>query len=343
MKKVLLTMVVLAVLGVVFYKAATTQLRQPEDAYLFSGTAETTSVRLSFKTSGRIDKIYYDEGDDIPLDAVVSTLDDVDERLAVTAAEAELAYRNAELSEVLAGSRKQEIRNAKAALDKAQAAVKSAAAELSQAQSDEERFRALFAENGVSKRTYELYKTAYEKAKHTYEEAKAAERQTEESLSLAIEGARNEAITKAKAVVSISEQALMQAKQKLEYTTLKSPISGTVLTKVAEEGEFIQTGSVILTVSDLSDMWIRGYVSEPYLGKIKLGQKVEIVSDSHPNKTYTGEITYISSEAEFTPKTVQTYDERINFMYRIKVTVDNSARELKQGMPVEGKIILAAK
>jgi HlyD family secretion protein len=340
MKKIPLILIPILIIAAVFIKTTRTQTTHPDGAYLFTGTAETTSIRLSFKTSGRINGIIYDEGDEIMKDALVATLDDADEKLGVSAAEAGLSYAQATLSEVLAGSRKQEIRNAKAALDMADAGVKKAEASLSQAKSDNERFKALYEANGVSKRTYELYETAYETAQQAYKEATAAKAKAAETLSLAVEGARSEEIEKAKANVSIYEQTLEQAKQKLVYTKLHSPISGVVLTRSAENGEFIQTGNTVLTVADLTDMWIRGYVSEDYLGKVKLGQKVMIKSDSYPDKEYIGKVSYISSEAEFTPKTVQTYDERINFMYMIKVTVDNTSKELKYGMPVEGRIIL---
>lgn len=341
MKKRLIFLIIpIAMITFVILKTGSMQRTHPEGAYLFSGTAEVTEVRLSFKTSGRLESINYKEGDLIKSGSLAAVLDDTDEKLLVSASEAKLAYANAALAEVLAGSRKQEIQNAKAALDKALAAVKKTEADLNQAVSDRNRFRTLYEANGISKRTYELYETAYEKALHANEEARAAERSAKETLSLAIEGARNEAIEKARANVSISEQALMQSKQQLEYTRLHTPVSGRVITRSAEPGEFVQPGMVILTVADLSDMWVRGYVSETYLGKVKLGQKVIIKSDSYPDKEYHGEITYISDEAEFTPKSVQTYEERINFMYKIKVSIDNSEREIKQGMPLEGKINL---
>jgi len=339
-KRLLLLIIPAALITLVVLKTGKMQRTHPEGEYLFSGTAEVTEVRLSFKTSGRINEINFDEGDEVRQGDVVAHLDDTDEKLSVGAAEANLLLSNASLAEVLAGSRKQEIRNANAARDMARAAVKKTEADLNQAKSDKERFEALFASNGVSKRTYELYETAFEKAKSANAEAKASLRRADENLSLAIEGARSEVIEKARAVVAISEQSLMQAKQKLEYTTLYSPISGKVITRTSEPGEFTQPGAVIMTVANLSDMWVRGYVSENYLGKVKLGQKVIFKSDSYPDKEYKGKITYISDQAEFTPKSVQTYEERINFMYKIKVTVDNSSRELKEGMPLEGKIIL---
>lgn len=339
-KRILLLIIPVVLIALVVIKTGKTQRTHPEGAYLFSGTAEVTEVRVSFKTAGRIKDIRFDEGDELNKGDIVATLDDTDEKLAVAAAEANLQLSNASLTEVLAGSRKQEIRNANAAKDMAKAAVKKTEADLNQAKSDKDRFETLYKENGVSKRTYELYETSYEKAKSANNEAKAALRRANENLSLAIEGARSEAIEKARAVVSISEQSLIQSKQKLEYTTLYSPISGKVITRSSEPGEFIQPGSVIMTVANLTDMWVRGYVSENYLGKVKLGQKVILKSDSYPDKEYIGKISYISDQAEFTPKTVQTYEERINFMYRIKVTVDNSSHELKEGMPLEGKIIL---
>lgn len=344
MKKILLILIpILIIIAVVAYKASLMQTTQPEGAYLFSGTAEVTDVRLSFKIPGRIQKINYDEGDTIKKGATVAALQDTDEKLAVDAAQANLVYNQANLAEVMAGSRKQEIRNARAAVDIANAAVKKAKAELQQAKHDNDRFLKLYQQKGVSERTYELYKTAYEAALHTYQEALGSKIKAKENLSLAIEGARSQAIEKAKALVGISEQSLRQAEQKLDYTVLKSPMDCVVLTRTAEEGEFVQTGSTILTVANLKKLWIRGYVSEQYLGKIKLGQKVIITSDSYPGKKYTGKITYISDEAEFTPKTVETYDQRINYMYRIKVTVDNSDMEFKDGMPVTGRIELGSK
>jgi len=337
MKKLLILIPVI-IIAAVAYKSMHMQKTQPENGYIFSGTVETTEVRLSFKTSGKIKKIFFDEGDRIVQGDLAAELDNTDELLNISASEANLDYSNAVLSEVLAGSRKQEIKNAKAGLDIAKASMKKAEAELSQAESDEKRFKTLYSQNGISKRSYELYKTAYEKALQTYEESKGAVQKAEETLSLAIEGSRNEAVAKAKAMVSISEKALDQAKQKLEYTKLHSPVSGTVLTKSAENGEFVQPGSTILTAADTENVWIRGYVSGEYLGKIHIGQKVTVSSDSYPDKNYEGKITYISDKAEFTPKSVQTYEERINYMYRIKADVDNSSQELKSGMPVTGRI-----
>jgi HlyD family secretion protein len=339
MNKKFLLIIPIIMIAVFTLKMRGTQVTQPDDGYLFSGTAEVTQVRLAFKTSGRIKDLYFDEGDTIQAGQTVAELDSTDEKIAVAAAYANLDYSNAQLSEVLAGSRKQEIKNAGAALDMAAANVKKAEAELQLTKSDHERFSAMYKEDTASMRSYEQYKTAYEKALSAKQEADAAYVRAKETLSMVVEGARSEAIDKAKAQVAISEHMIIQAKQRLEYTSLATPISGTVLTRSAEPGEFVQAGAVILTAGDLNDMWIRGYVSQPYLGKIALGQKVIITSDSYPDKKYDGVLTYISDEAEFTPKSVQTYDERVNFMYRIKISVENRNNELKHGMPVEGKIV----
>jgi HlyD family secretion protein len=339
MKKIIIPVIIVAVAAALFINLKRNG-KTLEDTALFSGTVETTEVRFSFKTNGRIKSSLFEEGDTVSQGDLVAELDDTDEKLLVSASKAELAYREAALQEVLAGSRKQEIKNAKASVDKAKSAQKRAKADLDQAETDRNRFKELYIQNGISKRDYEIYETNYKKALNTYEETKATVRSAKEKLSLTIEGARNEAINKAKAMVAIAEASLDQAMQKLKYTKLYSPITGVVLSKPSEAGEYIQPGSVILTAGRLDKVWVRGYVNEKYLGKIKLGDTAVIKTDSYPEKEYKGKITYISDEAEFTPKSVQTRDERLNFMYRIKVTLENKEMELKLGMPVEGSIKL---
>jgi len=340
MKKVIIILIIFALLGSAIYFLLIKNGHSESDPFKFSGTVDVTETRISFKTAGRIDKINFQEGQNVKEGDLIAALDKKDEKLALDAAKANLAYNKAVLNEVLAGSRKQEIRNAKAALDKAQAARKKAAAELKQAKNDRDRYEMLYKERGVSKRDYELYSTGYKKALNAYNETEASVRSAREQLSIRVEGARNEEIKKAESLVAIAEEQLKQAKQKLEYTSVYSPAKGRVLVRSAEPGEYIQPGSVILTIADIKDAWVRGYVNQTVLGKIKIGQAVKIHSDSYPEKTYNGKIIYISDEAEFTPKSVQTYEERVKMMYRIKVKIENDKEELKSGMPVVGQIIV---
>ena len=118
-----------------------------------------------------------------------------------------------------------------------------------------------------------------------------------------------------------------------------TPINGVVLIKSNYEGEVVLPGATVVTVAGIDEVWLKGYVSEGYLGKVKLGQDVEVVTDSYPHKKYPGRVTFVSSRAEFTPKNVQTREERVKQVYRIKVTIPNSKQELKIGMPAEGYIL----
>ena len=113
---------------------------------------------------------------------------------------------------------------------------------------------------------------------------------------------------------------------------LYSPVTGTVLRKVAEEGENVTAGGTVLTVGNLDEIYLRGYVAETDLAKVKLGQRCELRTDTYPDKIYNGKITYISDKAEFTPKNLTTKDDRVKLVYRIKISADNSSRDLKPGM-----------
>jgi HlyD family secretion protein len=126
----------------------------------------------------------------------------------------------------------------------------------------------------------------------------------------------------------------------LTDTVIYAPIDGVVLVKSAEAGEVLAAGTTIVTIGDLDHPWLRAYIGETELGRVKLGQKVRLTTDSYANKSYTGTVSFIASDAEFTPKQIQTKEERVKLVYRIKVDVDNSEHDLKNNMPVDAEIQL---
>jgi HlyD family secretion protein len=126
----------------------------------------------------------------------------------------------------------------------------------------------------------------------------------------------------------------------LADTIVSSPVDGVVLVKAADVGEVLAPGTTVVTVGDIDHPWLRGYVNETDLGKIKLGAKAKVTTDSYPGKVYQGRVTFISSEAEFTPKQIQTEQERVKLVYRIKIEMDNPRRELKENMPADAEIVL---
>ncbi|MDA8136141.1 MAG: efflux RND transporter periplasmic adaptor subunit [Desulfobacteraceae bacterium] len=273
------------------------------------------------------------------------------------------------LLELTRGSRAQEIETAVSDLNTALAAEKSAMAQLTQAKEDVDRFSSLLKQQTVSQRDFDLYRTQYEVAQNKAEEAGARVNAARQALSLRKEGPRIEQIEKAKAALAQAEaeyaltkagprqekidqakamvdeagEKLNQAKQQLSYTELFAPMDGVILSRSAEPGEFLNPSTPVLILGDLSHPWLRAYVNETDLGRIKLKDKVKVLTDSYPGKTYEGTLSFISSQAEFTPKSVQTFEERVKLMFRIKIELANPDHELKPGMPADAVIAIPGK
>lgn len=141
-----------------------------------------------------------------------------------------------------------------------------------------------------------------------------------------------------KAEVDRAKAQVMVADVQVNDTVAASPVDGVVLTKNADLGEVLNAGVPVLTIGDVAKPWVRAYVTEKQLGRVKLGDKVKVTTDSYPGKEYWGKVTFIASEAEFTPKQIQTSEERIKLVYRIKVELENPNQELKLNMPVDAVI-----
>jgi len=289
-----------------------------------SGNIEATETDVSFKIRGTIVQRPVDEGMWVEKGALIAKLEDHDLVQAVALADASLKVAQAKLNELLAGSRPQEI---KAALE-----------QLNQAESDLERSRKEF------ERVKALYEqqlapaSSMDNASAVYQIADAAATRARQLYELVKEGPRKEEIASARASVDQARQNLDLAKIQLGYATLAAPTSGVVLTKSAEVGEVMSPGTPVVTLGDVDHVWLRAYVNETDLGRVAWGQAVEVTTDTFPGKRYHGTIGFISSEAEFTPKSVQTQKERVTLVYRIKVNLDNPNRELKPGMPADGVI-----
>jgi HlyD family secretion protein len=177
---------------------------------------------------------------------------------------------------------------------------------------------------------------------HRIQQAEAAKRQAEAELALVLEGPRAEQIAQATARRKQAEAALRLAETKAGYARLVSPMRGVVLSKNVEPGEYVAPGTPVVTVGDLGHPWLRAYINETDLGRVKHGQRVRVTTDTYPGKVYEGRVSFIASEAEFTPKNVQTEKERVKLVYRIKIDIPNPKMELKPGMPADAEILLGA-
>ncbi len=350
--------------------------RRDDGVIRLSGNVEVTDVDVSFRIPGRVKARLVDEGMAVADGQVVAVLDSEDLEQEVGLKEAEAAAARASLAELLAGSRRQEIARAEAEaaqararldellsgsrpqeIEAARAAVARAEADADRLARDRERIAALYARGTVARRDFEAAQAASEVAQARLTEAKenlllvregprreevaqarAALDRSLETLSLVREGPRPETIAQARARVRQAEEAAALARTRRSYATVRSPLAGIVLSKNVEPGDYVSAGTPVVTVGDLRNAWVRAYVEEPDLGRVKVGQAVAVANDAYPGKRYAGRVSFIAQEAEFTPKSVQTARERVKLVYRIKVDIDNPAMELKPGMPVDGVI-----
>ncbi|HSB78748.1 MAG TPA: efflux RND transporter periplasmic adaptor subunit [Candidatus Methylomirabilis sp.] len=272
-------------------------------------------------------------------------------------AQATLAAREERLAELKNGSRPQD-------LQKAWSEVREAKAVMENAQVDFRRMDALFRDGGVAEQardaartnltvTVERHRNALErldlvKEGPRQEEIRRAEaevRQARAGLLLAKTGEldvlrKRQELATLQATISRDRAALEAAEAQLGYTILKSPQAGIVLRKHVEPGEMIAAGTPAVTIANLKNIWLKIYIPETQLGRIKLGQNAEITTDSYRGKIYRGKVTFINSEAEFTPKNVQTQEERVKLVFAVKISVDNPDQELKPGMPADAKVLL---
>jgi HlyD family secretion protein len=270
---------------------------------------------------------------------------------------ADVASNDARLAELNNGARPQEKLQAKAAVDSAQS-------EFERAKRDWDRGQTLYKNDDISTAQYDQYR-------NRFESAEAALKNAQEAQGLVLAGPRREQIDAAQGQVERARGALKMAEantleikrreqqittqraeiarsgaslalidSQLADTIAASPVDGVVLVKSADVGEVLAPGTTVVTVGDIEHPWLRGYVNETDLGKVKLGSRARVTTDSYPGKVYNGRVTFISSEAEFTPKQIQTVQERVKLVYRIKIELENPNHELKSNMPADAEIVL---
>jgi HlyD family secretion protein len=357
------------------------------DVIQASGRIEVTEVNVSSKVTGRVTKRYVDEGADVKAGQLIADLEGEEleaqlrqARATLQSAEARLLQaritlrveptmvrtqiRQAEenlraaeerLGLLKAGSRPQEIEEARANLRQNQAREE-------MARLTQDRYRGLLTDGAVAKQDLD-------RAESDFQAAEAAVRATREHLGMLVEGSRVEDIRAAQAErsraaaaleaarangatldlrqqdVSVAEAAVREAQsnvQRLETQTAElkvyAPLAATVLTKAVEEGEVVAAGKPLVLLGDLDHPWIKVYVTETEVGKVMLGAPARILVDSFPQQPFRGTVTWIADQAEFTPKNIQTKEERVNLVYAVKITIDNAQRKLKSGMTADAEL-----
>lgn len=324
MKRFAALIVVLAVAGGIgAYYYSSSAGKEPSGLTLF-GNVEVTEVDLGFKTPGRVAEVLTGEGLSVKKGDIMAKLESPDLESAVAQAQAGLDEAKERLREISAGSRRQEI-------SQMAASVAQAGAELDKA--EKELKRAVFLHDNGAISTQRL-----EDAQKARDVAFNLSRKAVEAHSLAVEGPRRESVLAAQARVRQAEAALSVANERLKDATLYSPVSGITLRRNMEPGESAGAGAPVVTIGDLANPWVRVYVKEDRLNTVKIGQKTFVTVDSYPGKVFEGTVSYIASEAEFTPKNIQTKEERVKLVFAVKVAVKNDGLELKPGMPADVRL-----
>ena len=298
------------------HKAADSSLIQA------SGHVEATDVRISTKVAGTLLKLAVDEGTQVKTGQELARIDTTDTDLELKSARADRAQAEAELRLRRAGSREEDVREAEAQVTRSEA-------DLSGAGKDLERMEGLLASGSGTTQ-------ARDDARTRYDVAKASLAAARERLRRLRAGYRPEEIDQSAARVQAADARIGQLEQALRDAVIASPITGVVTEKLSEQGELIARGGGLVVVTDLANAWLNVYVSETDLARIRLDQEATVVTDD--GQTRKGRVSFVSSQAEFTPKNVQTRDERVKLVYKVKVALDNADGLFKPGMPAEARL-----
>jgi HlyD family secretion protein len=324
---ILITLLVVAGAAAYFYPRLKKKPHS-ENEIVLSGNIEAHESLVSFKVSGRIIELPVEEGQFVQAGALLAQLEDADYQQRVRIDEANVRVRKSNLALTLAGTRDQEIQAA-------EQNMLDAKADLQQKKLDYERAQRLYGEDAISAQDRDLADTALKRSQATFQAA-------EQKYSEAREGSRKEDIAIAQSNLKEADANLGMSRVNLGYATLRAPSAGVITVRQAELGEVVVPGTPVVTLADLDHIWLRAYLPETDLGRIRWGQDAVITTDTYPGKQYHGRVSFIASDAEFTPKSVQTYKERVTLVYRIKIDIDNPSHELKPGMPADAHITLAS-
>lgn len=299
-------------------------LQQAEASPAFYGNVDIREVVLGFRVAGRIERMAFDEGDRVVAGQTLASLDRMPfmDNLALQTAAIDQADAN--LQKLKAGSRPEEIEQARANVAARQAALENA--------------------KGVFQRQQELEKRdiasrqVFENAAAQLRQAEAELKLAQESEKLAVQGPRKEDIAAAAAALEATRAQKQISQTALGDAELRAPADGVITTRAVEPGAIVAVGTAVYTLSLQSPVWVRAYVSEPRLGMLHPGMTVEVLTDTRPGKPYIGQIGQISPVAEFTPKAVETPELRADLVYRFRVMVKTPDEALRQGMPVTVRI-----
>jgi membrane fusion protein YbhG len=312
----------------------------PADRVRASGQVEATDVQVAAQVGGRLLELRVVEGDRIGSGDTVAVLDTADAQLALARSRADRDQADAQLRLLRAGARMEDVRQAEAQVATAETDVRAADAEAAAAEADADRFEGLLAANSGSRKQRDDAVTRRDVARARAQGTRDRVRGARESVARLRAGSRPEEIEAARARVAAADAQIATWQKAIADATVIAPIAGVVAEKLADVGELLQPRAPVIVVTDLDHVWANVYVDEPIVPRLHLGQPATVFTDAG-GAGLAGTVSYISSKAEFTPRNVQTAEDRSKLVYRVKVSVNNAGGTLKAGMPVEAEIPFA--
>jgi len=320
MKRRIIIVVIVVVLAGIAYAAWHFNNNEEENGNRLTlyGNVDIREVNLGFRVGGRVEQMRFEEGDLVHAGDVMAVLDKAPFRHDLDLATAQLETRRATYQKMQAGTRPEDIAQARARVAEQEATLKNA-------ERIYERQQRLLKKDVASRQTYEDALARKSEAQARLASARAA-------LNLALAGFRSEDIRAAEGELHAAEAQVAQAETRLQDTEVIAPANGTVLTRAVEPGAIVAAGATVYSLSLGSPVWVRAYVAEPNLGRVHPGMPVMVATDG--GGQYHGHVGFISPDAEFTPKTVQTTALRTDLVYRVRIIVDDPDNKLRRGMPV---------
>jgi len=333
-KKVIIIVFIIFVVGVGLLVYSGQRNSRQKDLF-YSGTIEATQANLSFQVPGRVVKIYVQEGQTVAKETMIAELDRVEFEARHAQAQANLdrAQKAKSQLETVLGIYKKTL---PAEVARAQANVRSAVDTLRDAEKNYRRFEELYKKGVVTEKERDALRLHYDVAGSRLTESESLLKLAQGNLAK-IDAARQD-VEAAVAQIDAARAVLQQAAIQLDYTRLKSPRNGVVSSRNIEPGETVTPGREVITIADLDRVDLKIFVEETEIGKVRPQQPVDVQVDTFPDKTYRGNVSFISPEGEFTPKIIQTKKERVKLVYLVKVSIPNPAHELKTGMPADARL-----
>lgn len=311
----------------------------PQDDLTYSGTIQGREIIITSQVSGQVKEIIKNEGEQVNENDLILQVEDTDYQQNYLKAEAALKIAQAKLQEGSSGSTHAELQKALAQIKQAESNTSALTLKKVQLVQDYQKFEKLHQSGGISQN--DLEKLALE-INILDEQINASKKQEESAywqLKIMESGARDEIIQSLEAQLQVAKSDLILAENKIQHTKITSPIQGRISGMFLDKGENLNIGTPVLSIIDPQDLWVRVYVPEDEIGKIFINQEAQLTVNTFPNEIFTGKVTQISDQAQFTPKNVQTKDQRTSTVFPVKLQIIEGFDYLKPGITADVKLL----